>query len=120
MKVEELMASARESITVRRVYGEPVQQDGVTVIPAAIVGGGGGGGQGHDKSGQDGEGGGFGLTARPAGAYVIRDGDVRWMPAVDINRLVATIGTVAIVGLLLAVRIVKAQARAVQGPRQPE
>ena len=33
----------RDAITVRRVYGEPYQEDGVTIIPAAHVVGGGGG-----------------------------------------------------------------------------
>ncbi|EWM15247.1 spore germination protein GerW family protein [Kutzneria sp. 744] len=111
MKIEDLLDSARESVSVRRVYGEPVQDNGLIVIPAASVGGGGGGGQGHDQRGQDGEGGGFGLTARPVGAYVIKNDNVRWVPAVDVNRLVATVGAVAIVGLLVAARIVRAQSR---------
>ena len=58
----------------RRVFAEPYERNGTTVIAAAKVRGGGGGGGGHDKDAQEGEGGGFGLAARPAGAYVIRDG----------------------------------------------
>ena len=38
------------------------------------------------------EGGGIGLIARPAGAYVIKDGVVQWQPAFDLNR---TVGLVA-------------------------
>lgn len=94
MKLDELMATAREAITVRRVFAEPYEQDGTTVIAAATVAGGGGGGGGHDDHGGEGEGGGFGVTARPAGAYVIRAGKVTWRPAVDVNRLIATIGLV--------------------------
>ena len=37
MDVNEIANAARESLTVRRVYGEPVEQDGVTVIPAASI-----------------------------------------------------------------------------------
>ena len=37
MNALETVNQAREAITVRRVYGEPLQQDGVTVIPAAVV-----------------------------------------------------------------------------------
>jgi hypothetical protein len=48
--------------------------------------------------------------ARPAGAYVIKDGRVRWQPAVDLNRLLATIGAVAIAYLFTRVRIEKARA----------
>ena len=33
-------------------------------------------------------GGGFGLSATPAGAYVIRGGAVEWQPAIDVNRIV--------------------------------
>jgi len=87
----ELIESARDAITVRRVFGDPYQQDGVTVLPAARVMGGAGGGQGQDDEGQNGDGGGFGVIARPAGAFVIRDGEVRWLPAIDANRVVAAV-----------------------------
>ncbi|MEP6693448.1 MAG: spore germination protein GerW family protein [Chloroflexota bacterium] len=74
----------RDAITVRRVYGEPYRQDGVTIIPAAHVAGGGGGG--GDTAGNGGAG--FGLSARPVGAWVIKDGDVTWRPAIDLNRTI--------------------------------
>lgn len=111
MKMDELLASARDSITVRRVYGEPYEKDGVTVIPAASVSGGGGGGGGHDERGSEGEGGGFGLSARPAGVYVIAGGDVRWQPAIDVNRLVAA--AVAALAILTfgRIRLAKLKAR---------
>ena len=70
MNVSDVLGSARDAITVKRVYGEPLEKNGLTVIPAAHVAGGGGGGSGHDEKGQDGEGGGFGVTGRPAGAFV--------------------------------------------------
>jgi hypothetical protein len=58
--------------------------------------------------------------ARPAGAYVIKDGRVRWRPAVDVNRLVATIGAVAIAYLFTRVRIEKARAAiAINTPDRP-
>ena len=41
-------------ITVRRVYGEPYEKEGVTVIPAARVQGGAGGGTGEGPQGQGG------------------------------------------------------------------
>jgi uncharacterized spore protein YtfJ len=110
MKVAELVTTVRDAITVSRVFAEPYEQDGVTVIAAAIVAGGAGGGGGHDERGQEGEGGGFGVIARPAGAYVIKDGRVWWRPAVDVNRLFATIGAVAIAYMFTRVRIEKARA----------
>ena len=112
MKIEELLTTAREALTVRRVYGEPYEKDGVTFIAAARVSGGGGGGGGHDKDGQEGQGGGFGVQARPAGAYVIKDGNVRWMPAVDVNRVIAALGVVIVMFLMTRARIVRIRAKA--------
>ena len=40
MKVDELMSTAKDAITVKRVYAEPYERDGLTIIPAAVVGGG--------------------------------------------------------------------------------
>ena len=76
------------SLTVRRVYGEPYERNGVTVIPAASVMGGVGGGSGDQPDGTTGGGGGFGVKARPVGAYVIRGEQVDWEPALDLNRVI--------------------------------
>jgi uncharacterized spore protein YtfJ len=84
MDVLQAVADARDALTVKRVYGDPVEKDGTTVIPSARVAGGGGGGGGHGPEGVgEGEGTGFGLAARPAGVYVVRGKKVRWVPAVD-------------------------------------
>ena len=115
MKLDELVTRAGEAITVKRVFGEPYERDGVTIITAATVAGGGSGGGGHDEGGQEGEGGGFGVSARPAGAYVLKDGKVWWRPAVDVNRLFATVGAVAIVYLVTRARIARARAKAALG-----
>lgn len=92
----ETLERARDAMTVRRVYGDPVERDGVIVIPAAKVRGGGGGGGDAQGNG----GGGFGLSATPAGAFVIKDGDVRWQAAVDVNRIAFWGSMVAIVAWL--------------------
>lgn len=103
MDVQELLSQARDAITVKRVYGEPYERDGTTVIPAAdVAGGGGGGGSGHDEEGSGGDGAGFGLAARPAGVYLIRDGQVDWKPAVNVNRIILGGQVVGIVALLTA------------------
>ena len=96
MQLEQLLGKAQDSITVQKVFAPPLEKDGITVIPAARVAGGGGGGGGNDQSGQQGEGGGFGLNARPAGVYVIRDGRVQWRPAVDANRVVTAVAAVVV------------------------
>ena len=110
MKVTEILGAAKDAITVKRVYAEPYEKDGVTVITAAVVGGGAGGGSGQDDKGQEGGGGGFGVNGRPAGAFVIKDGQVSWRPAVDPNRIVAVAGLVVIAYLLSRPRMVRARA----------
>lgn len=113
MDVQQMMAWARDVVTVKRVFGDPFEKDGVTIIPAATVqgGGGGGGGEGPDGQGK-GEGGGFGISARPSGAYVIKGGEVTWQPAVDVNRVVAVVGAAVIVGFLSVRSIARARAKA--------
>ena len=104
MEIQETLAKARDAITVKRVYGAPYEREGVTVIPAATVAGGGGGG-GGERSGETGEGGGFGIGARPVGAYVIRGDEVRWEPAIDISRIAThAIAAAAIVAVILGWR----------------
>lgn len=88
----------------KRVFAEPYEKDGVTVIAAATVAGGGGGGGGQDATGGEGSGAGFGVKAYPTGAYVIRDGKVTWCPGVDVNRAIGTVGAVAMAYLLLRAR----------------
>jgi uncharacterized spore protein YtfJ len=111
MNVHELVATARDALSVRKVFGEPYERDGVTVIPAAVLRGGVGGGGGENEQGERGEGGGFGLIARPAGAYVIKDGVVRWRPAFDLNRTIGLAAGVAAVWLVAAGRRTRAKSR---------
>jgi uncharacterized spore protein YtfJ len=112
MKVSDAIATARDAITVKRVYADPYEKNGLTVIPAAIVGGGAGGGAGRDDKGQEGEGSGFGVTARPAGAFIIEGNRVTWRPAVDPNRIILTIALVVIVYLMTRPRLARARADA--------
>ena len=104
MDAQDIVAQARDAVSVKRVFGDPYERNGVTVIPAARVGGGAGGGVGEGPEGEGsgkGSGSGFGLSARPAGAYVIRGEEVRWQPAVDVNRIVLGAQLVAIAALLV-------------------
>jgi len=112
MNVTEVMGAAKDAMTVKRIYGEPYEKDGLTVIPAAVVAGGAGGGSGQDEKGQEGGGGGFGVSGRPAGAFVIKDGKVSWRPVVDPNRVVAMIGLSVIAYLVSRPRMTRARARA--------
>src|SRR5215211_2319724 len=107
-------------MTVKQVYGEPIEKDGVTIIPVAKVMGGGGGGSSSRRGGEDGNepapggadvGGGFGFRAKPAGVYVIKDGNVSWQPAMDLNRVILGGQLVAVVLFLVIRSIVGVLAR---------
>jgi uncharacterized spore protein YtfJ len=112
MDLHETIEQAKDVLTVRRVFGDPVEKDGVTVIPAARVQGGAGGGTGEAPDGKGvGSGSGFGINAKPAGVYVIDDGDVTWRPAVDPNKVIVSIAVVAVAALLFARTAVKVRAR---------
>lgn len=101
-QIDELLSQATNSLTVKRVYGEPYQSNGVTVIPAASVRGGFGGGEGEGSEDTPaGRGGGMGLSARPIGVYQIKGDQVTWIPAVDLSKIVITGQMVAIVALLV-------------------
>ncbi len=116
--MDELLDKAQDTLSGRRVFAEPVHQDGVTVIPAASISGGGGGGGGQGEDGEEGQGGGFGMSAKPAGVYVVRDGEVQWQPAVDVNKLVGTLAFVAVVAFLTRWRTTAIRARAA-GDQEP-
>jgi hypothetical protein len=85
MAVQELLTQAREVMTVKRVFGDPIEKNGLTIIPVANVLGGAGGG-GPASSGETAVGGGVGLWATPAGVYVIKGDTVTWQPALNLNR----------------------------------
>jgi uncharacterized spore protein YtfJ len=107
MNVDEMLTGARDAVTVKRVFGEPIEKNGVTLIPAAKVSGGGGGGGDAEHN----AGGGFGISAKPAGAYVIKGDTVDWQPAVDVNRIVLGGQIVAIFFFLFLRTWVKSRAK---------
>ncbi|HVM56821.1 MAG TPA: hypothetical protein VMT74_05115 [Gaiellaceae bacterium] len=111
MDVQELISGVRDTISVKRVYGDPYEKDGLTVIPAAVVRGGGGGGMGEQEGEATGSGGGFGVNARPSGAWIIEGDTVTWKPAVDVNRIVLGGQLVALAAILVTGRILATHAR---------
>lgn len=103
---QELLDNASRGVSASQVFGDPYEKDGVTVIPVARVVGGGGGGYARDE----GSGSGYGLLADPVGAYVITEGQVKWEPAVNVNKIVTGAFVVAALSILSSPRIIK-QAR---------
>jgi uncharacterized spore protein YtfJ len=110
--VRQTIEQAKDTLNVRRVFGDPYEKNGVTVIPAARVQGGAGGGGGEGPDGQGGgRGAGFGVNARPAGAFVIRGEEVDWRPAIDVNRVILGGQLIAIAALLLARAVITSRSR---------
>jgi uncharacterized spore protein YtfJ len=110
MDVGNLLTKVSDSLSVRRAFGTAYEKGDMLIIPVAVVAGGGGAGighprprasaagagdrpeegpAGHDATPQDSPradaGGGFGGLVLPMGAYVVKDGQVRWVSAVDIT-----------------------------------
>ncbi len=110
--VERLIDDARDAISVERVFGAPIERDGMTLIPAAAVRGGSGGGLSEpSEETPSGSGVGFGMTARPVGAYRIQDGTVEWIPAADTTRVIVLAEFGAIVALLVLRSILRRRRR---------
>ena len=122
MDVGDLLTKASDNLTVRRAFGAAYEKDGMLIIPVAIVTGGGGGGTARPRHGKPADrpdgppgdgpaapgtpppdseradtGGGFGGLVWPTGAYVVKDGQVRWVPAVDTTIVIlASLGLVRV------------------------
>ncbi len=95
MDPQDIVASVRDALSARRVFGDPITTPDGTVVPVALVAGGGGGGGPAAIAGA-----GFGLTARAAGVFVLKDGDAKWRPVVDVNRIILGGQLVAMVAII--------------------
>ncbi len=89
----------------RAVFGEPVERDGVTVIPVAQTIIGTGAGSGSSSNEEVGAGGGGGALSRPLGYIEISGGGARYVPLqpswLNPGALVATVIVVLIVSRAL-------------------
>ena len=109
---DELLAMLAERlgarITASTVYGDPIERDGVTVVPVAVARFGIGAGSGADPGKkQEGEGGGGGAMVGPVGYIELKDGRSRFVPVVHPARMAALVLAAA----LGAVAILRPRAR---------
>jgi uncharacterized spore protein YtfJ len=89
-------------LTAATVYGDPVERDGVTVVPVASARFGLGAGSGTDPAkGGHGEGGGGGGAVTPTGYIEIKDGRSRYVPVVDPARMVVLVACAVLAGVAL-------------------
>jgi uncharacterized spore protein YtfJ len=118
MDTKELLNRVAENLSVGRSFGAAYEKEELLIIPVALVAGGGGGGEGPIKQSATlpaaasgtaegagdapadgrpplGTGGGLGGLILPIGVYVVKGDNVRWVPAVDMTRVVlASLGLV--------------------------
>jgi uncharacterized spore protein YtfJ len=88
-----------------KVFGEPVERDGTTVIPVAAMRMGFGGGTNSDPSKhQDGEGAGGGGTMTAVGYIELKDGKTRFVPVMRIERMVVALLAAVLVGVTIGSR----------------
>lgn len=120
-RVDLIMETVRDALTVRRVVGDPIVHGDTMIIPVARVGGVSGMGFGSgslDARGRvtdapegagEGDGGGGGLVvgAKALGVYVVRGDDVVWRPAVDVTRVILAGQAVAAIGVLALTRVIR-------------
>jgi len=97
---EKLGAVARAAT----VFGEPVERDGITVVPVAKARWGFGGGAGHRQD-EDGAGGGGGVQVTPVGFIEIKDHAAKFRPIRTVS--LSWIITGSILGLFLLRETVK-------------
>jgi uncharacterized spore protein YtfJ len=109
MQPTDVLPTLSDSLNVRTVFGDPITQDGLTVIPVARVGGGIGGSRTRDPDAPGGAGTATYLRSKPVGVFVIKDGKVSWRPSVDVNRIIMGGQIVAIVALLTVRAIVRSR-----------
>jgi uncharacterized spore protein YtfJ len=89
----------RDQASAKRVYGEPIELDGVKIIPVAAVRRCGR----QENAEESGKGCGCScVSARPVGLVVIRDGQVEWKPTLDVNRVL--LAAAGVLGLLVLLR----------------
>jgi uncharacterized spore protein YtfJ len=116
--VPALLGRIGDSISGHKSFGPSFEKDGILVIPVAYVFGGGGGGESDEPAKPEaaepeaaepegtrkkGSGAGYGLVTWPIGAYVVQDGQVRWVPAID-PVLMMTAGAFAITVVIRSLR----------------
>ncbi|MDX5420622.1 MAG: hypothetical protein LPK07_14750 [Hymenobacteraceae bacterium] len=98
--IEQLAQRLGLSAKAATIYGEPVERDGVTVIPAAKAMYGFGGGAGS-KAGEEGTGGGGGVAVKPVGYIEIKDGNTKFKSIPDPERVIKIIGVGGVIAFML-------------------
>ncbi|MFD3001887.1 spore germination protein GerW family protein [Pontibacter toksunensis] len=104
--VERIAEKMSAAANAKRIYGEPVERNGVTVIPVSKAAYGFGGGAGT-KAGEEGSGGGGGMVLTPVGYIEIKEGTTKFRPIQDPQTLIKLFAISGVAVLLTARSITK-------------
>ena len=83
------------------IYSEPIEKNGVTIVPVAKVRWGFGGGGGSKQGKEHGSGGGGGMRVTPVGFIELKDGQSEFKPIRDASSFVPAILAGGAMGILL-------------------
>jgi uncharacterized spore protein YtfJ len=83
------------------VYSEPIEKNGITIVPVAKVRWGFGGGGGSKEGKEHGSGGGGGMRVTPVGFIELKDGQSEFKPIRDASSFVPAILAGGAMGFLL-------------------
>ncbi|PVY39637.1 spore germination protein GerW family protein [Pontibacter virosus] len=98
--IERLAQRLGISANASTIYGDPVERDGVIVIPAAKAMYGFGGGSGS-KAGEEGTGGGGGVAIKPVGYIEIKDGNTKFKSIPDPERVIKIIAVSGVMAFFI-------------------
>ena len=80
--VERLAHKLGITANAKYIFAEPIEREGVTIVPVAKAAYAFGGGSG-EKDGEEGSGGGGGVAVTPVGFIEIKNGETRFHPTRD-------------------------------------
>jgi len=93
--IQQLTDKVEKSGNVKALFGDPIREGGITLIPVANIKirGGGGGGKGEIEGKENGKGFGMGMitVANPLGFIEIKDGEAKFNQIIDMTKVAIAI-----------------------------
>ena len=104
-RVQKIATELGHSANAGLVFAEPVERDGVSVIPVAKIRYGFGGREGNLKDGVSGGAGGGGLRAAPLGYIEVKKSGAKFHPILDVTVIARIVLGTLFVGIWAASKI---------------
>lgn len=104
--LEDLIKKLADNAKATLIFADPVERDGMTIIPVAKMNWGFGGGGGSDKKGvTGGVGGGGGIRTIPVGFIQLKGGKARFQPIFDAGKIIMMFAVWGLIGYLIVRRM---------------